>query len=125
MIRDELYERGLRMRRSMFGPPGADDQIASATEFTEKLQDIVTRYCYGDVWSRDGLGPRDRSLVTLAFLVALGRPHELEFHLEGARANGVTTEEIRELLIQATLYCGLPAAVDGFRVAGRVLQNDT
>ncbi|MEU9336664.1 carboxymuconolactone decarboxylase family protein [Streptomyces sp. NPDC048290] len=122
MIEDELHTRGLDLRRKMFGPEGAEDQVRSATEFTEKLQDIVTRHCYGDIWARDGLSLRDRSLITLAFLVALGRSHELEFHLDGARANGVTPEEIRELLIQATLYCGLPAAVDGFRVAGRTLS---
>ncbi|GAB3155254.1 hypothetical protein GCM10027258_60000 [Amycolatopsis stemonae] len=118
---DELYERGLRIRREMFGPAGAEEQTDSATEFTAKLQDIVTRHCYGDIWARAGLDRRERSLVTLAFLVALGRRHEIGIHVEGAVANGVTVEEIRELLLQAVPYCGLPAAVDGFAVAERIL----
>ncbi|MFI5609436.1 carboxymuconolactone decarboxylase family protein, partial [Amycolatopsis sp. NPDC051903] len=123
MIEDDFHERGLAIRRAMFGSAGAETQTESATWFTDKLQDIVTRHAYGDIWARAGLGRRDRSLVTLAMLVALGRDHELAMHLEGAVANGVTAVEIRELLLHATLYCGLPAAVDGFHVAERVLPS--
>ena len=122
MLKDDLYERGLAIRREMFGRKRAEDQIEAVGEFNEKLQEIVTRYCYGDIWARDGLDRRERSLITLAFLVALGRPDEIEFHLDGAIANGATVVEIRELLLQATLYCGLPAANDAFRVAQRVLN---
>ncbi|MFD2474777.1 carboxymuconolactone decarboxylase family protein [Amycolatopsis silviterrae] len=123
MIKDEFYERGLRLRHAMFGSAGAEAQTESATWFTDKLQELVTRHAYGDIWARAGLDRRDRSLVTLAMLVALGRLHELEFHLEGAIANGVTAEEIRELLLHATLYCGMPAAVDGFQVAERAIPG--
>ena len=121
MIKDSLHERGLAVRREMFGPDGADRQTDSVTAFTDKFQDIVTRHCYGDIWAREGFSRRDRSLVTVAMLVALGRPHELEFHLEGAIANGVTVTEIRELLLHSTLYCGMPAALDGFQIAEKVI----
>ncbi|MFJ6573680.1 carboxymuconolactone decarboxylase family protein [Streptomyces sp. NPDC091292] len=123
MIRDDFYERGLAVRREMFGTGGAEAQVAGATGFTDKFQDIVTRHCYGDIWSRAGLDRRERSLITLAMLVALGRAHEVEFHLRGALANGVTATEIRELLLQASIYCGLPAANDGFRIAERIVAD--
>lgn len=123
MIKDELYDRGLLLRDSMFGRETGTDQVENAPEFVEKLQEFVTRQCFGDIWNREGLGLRDRSLITLAMLVALGRSHEVELHLKGAVANGVTTEEVRELLIHSSLYCGIPSAVDGFRVAGRVFEK--
>jgi 4-carboxymuconolactone decarboxylase len=123
VIRDELFDTGLATRRRMFGPPGAEQQTDDPGPFTEKLQEIVTRWCFGDVWARPELGHRDRSLITLAMLVALGRPHEIRIHVRGAVANGVTVEEIRELLVHAVVYCGLPAAVDGFRQAEAVLDE--
>lgn len=123
MIKDELFDRGLLLRDAMFGRETGTDQVENASEFVEKLQEFVTRQCFGDIWSREELGLRDRSLVTLAMLLALGRTHEIELHLKGAIANGVTTEEVRELLIHSSLYCGIPAAVDGFRAAGRVFEK--
>lgn len=125
MIHDELYEKGLDLRRSMFGPAGAEEQVETTTDLNDKIQDIVTRYCFGDIWQREGLDLRTRSFVTLAMLVALGRPHEIRIHLRGAISNGITTEEIRELMIHSFLYCGLPAAVDGLRAFEEVLAETT
>jgi 3-hydroxyisobutyrate dehydrogenase len=123
MIKDELYDRGLAMRDQMYGPEMGTKALENVPDFVEKLQEVVTRHCFGDIWSRDDLGLRDRSLITVAMLVAMGRTHEIELQLKGAIANGVTPEEIRELLLHASLYCGLPAAVDGFRIAGQVLNK--
>lgn len=115
MIRDEQFELGLELRRTMFGPAGSDLQIDGATEITEKVQEFVTRQCFGDVWQRDGLTKRERSLVTVAMLIALGRSHETSIHMRGGQANGATLEELREVVIQSIMYAGLPAAMDGLR----------
>jgi 4-carboxymuconolactone decarboxylase len=123
VLRDELFERGLQIRREMFGPEGADRQVEAATDFTEKLQEMVTRNAFGDVWARDGLTRRERSMLTIAMLLAMGRSHEVRIHVRGAVANGVTREEIREILLHAAVYCGIPAAVDGFISASQVLDE--
>lgn len=123
MMHDELYEKGLDLRRSMFGRAGAEDQVETTTDFNEKIQDVVTRYCFGDIWQREGLDLRTRSFVTLAMLVALGRPHEIRIHLRGAISNGIATEEIRELMIHSFLYCGLPAAIDGLTAFEELLAE--
>ncbi|GGC85662.1 4-carboxymuconolactone decarboxylase [Tersicoccus solisilvae] len=122
MIKDEYYDAGLALRRAMFGPSGAEDQVEHTTDLNDKIQEVVTRYCFGDVWQRDGLDLRVRSLITLAMLVATGRSHEIRIHLRGAVANGVTAEEIRELMLHSFLYCGIPAAMDGFRAADEILS---
>lgn len=90
MIHDELYDSGLELRRRMFGPGGAEEQVDTTTELNDKIQDVVTRYCFGDIWQREGLSLKTRSLITLAMLVALGRPHEIRIHLRGAISNGVS-----------------------------------
>jgi 4-carboxymuconolactone decarboxylase len=123
MIKDSFYDRGIAVRRDMFGPAGAEQMTDNASAFTDELQDIVTRHCFGDIWSRDGLDRRDRSLVTLAMLVALGRSHEIGIHTRGALANGVTSDELRELLIHSSLYCGIPSAFDGFRVVEPIVDE--
>ncbi|MFM2475347.1 carboxymuconolactone decarboxylase family protein [Burkholderia cenocepacia] len=115
MIRDELYDAGLDLRRAMFGAAGAEAQTEATTDVDDKLQEIVTRWCFGDVWQRAGLSTRDRSLITVAMLVALGRAHEIRIHLRGAEANGLSDEELREVMLHAILYCGIPAGVDGIR----------
>lgn len=120
---DETFERGLALRRHMFGPEGPDKQIESATDFTRPLQEIVTNYCFGDVWQRPVLDHKTRSMLTLAMLVAMGRSQEVKVHTRGAIANGVTKEEIRELMVHAIVYCGIPLAVDGFRSATEVLKE--
>lgn len=123
MIRDELFEAGIALRRTMFGPQGSDNQVDNVTELDDKLQDFVTRQCFGDVWQRDVLDTKARSLVTIAMLVAMGRSHETGIHMRGGLANGLTVEQIREVLVQSIMYCGLPAAVDGFRTLGGIVAE--
>lgn len=125
MIHDELYDLGLDLRRDMFGPAGADEQVGSTDEWDDKLQDLVTRHVFGDIWQRPGLDRKTRSLVTLAMLVATNRPHEVGIHLRGALSNGVTSEELRELMLHASVYCGIPAAVDGLRAARAAVEERT
>ena len=123
MTTDESYEKGLRLRRETFGAAGTDELLQNVSEMNEKMQDIVTRYCFGDIWQRDGLDLRTRSMITLSMLVALGREHETRIHLKGAIANGVTAAEIRELMVHSFLYCGIPAAATGLRIAEEVLAD--
>lgn len=123
MIRDDLYDIGLQQRRDMFGPTGAEGQVEHTTDLNDKLQDFVTRYCFGDIWQRDGLGVADRSKITFAMLIALGKAHELRIHARGALANGVSPLELREVVVHSILYCGIPAAVEGLRALDEVLQE--
>ncbi|MBB4929577.1 4-carboxymuconolactone decarboxylase [Lipingzhangella halophila] len=123
MIEDELYDAGLRQRRAMFGKAGAEDQVEHTTDLNDKLQEIVTRNCFGDIWQRDGLEVRTRSLITVAMLLALGRSHELRIHINGALANGVSVVELREIMLHSYLYCGIPAAVEGIRTLDEILAQ--
>jgi 4-carboxymuconolactone decarboxylase len=123
MIRDELFDRGLDMRRQMFGPRGAEGIVDNVNEYNDALEDYVTRLCFGDVWQREALGHRDRSLATVSMLAALGRGPELEVHMRGAVANGVTIDELRELIMHTALYCGIPAAVGVYRALQRVVDG--
>lgn len=123
MIRDEQFNKGLDLRRAMFGPPGSDNQIDTVTEYNDKLQEFVTRQCFGDIWQREVLDLGQRSLVTIAMLIALGRSHEIGIHIRGGLANGLAPEEIREVVLQSILYCGLPAAMEGHRVLAEVLDE--
>ncbi len=118
---EEAFEAGLRMRRQMWGEEVTDAQIDGATEFTWPLQDAVTRWCFGETWTRDGLDPAMRSMLTLGLLVAYGRPNEIGVHVRGAIANGVTTDQIREVMLHSMIYCGVPRAVEGFQVARATL----
>ena len=120
----ERYERGLATRREVLGAEYVDRALGQATDFTAPLQELITEYCWGAVWNREGLDRRTRSLLNLAMLSALNRPHELAGHVRGAVNNGCTEVEIREALLQAAVYCGLPAALDAFRVADRVLHGE-
>ncbi|WP_229702841.1 carboxymuconolactone decarboxylase family protein [Microbacterium murale] len=105
------------------GDDHVNASVNDATPFTEDIQVLVTKYAWGDVWSRPGLSLRDRSIVTVSMLVALNRPQELRGHIRGALNNGVTVTELREMLLQAAIYCGAPAALDSFRVAVSVLDE--
>ena len=107
----------------MFGPAGAEQQIEAATDFTEDLQDLVTRYCFGEVWQRPLLDHKTRSFLTLAMLTVLGRQNQLKVHVRGAIANGASKDEIREVLLHAMIYAGVPAAVDSFLSATEVLKE--
>jgi 4-carboxymuconolactone decarboxylase len=117
------YDEGLRMRRQVLGDAYVQRSLDNATEFTQPMQELVTEYCWGAVWTRPGLVPRDRSLVNLGMLVALNRPDELKVHIRGALNNGVEPAEIQEALLQAGVYCGMPAALDAFRIAAAVLEE--
>lgn len=119
----EQFEAGLATRREVLGNDYVDRTIASADEFSRPLQELVTEFAWGTVWQRPGLPRRDRSLMTVVMLVALNRPHELRLHLRGALNNGLSREEIREALLHAAVYCGMPAAVDAFRAAREVFAE--
>jgi 4-carboxymuconolactone decarboxylase len=113
----EVFERGLEIRKSVLGAEFVEKSINSADDFNRPLQELVTEYCWGAVWGRDELPRKVRSMLNLAMISALNRPHELKMHVRGALRNGVSKEEIREVLLQVAIYCGVPAAVDGFRIA--------
>jgi len=113
----EVLERGLEIRKAVLGREFVERSYQSADDFNRPLQDLVTEYCWGAVWGREELPRKTRSLLNLAMLSALNRPHELKMHIKGALTNGVSREEIREVLLQVAIYCGVPAAVDAFRTA--------
>ena len=117
----ETYERGLQARREVLGDAHVEKSLAQATEFTRPIQELVTEYCWGEVWTRDGLERKTRSMINLAMLTALNRSHELAVHVRGALNNGVTETEIQEVLLQTAIYVGVPAALESFRVAERVI----
>ncbi len=119
----DLFEQGLKTRREVLGSEYVDRALASADDFSRPMQELVTQYCWGDVWNRPGLDRRTRSLLNLAMLGALNRPHELELHVRGALNNGVTKEEIAEVFLQLAVYCGVPAGVDAFRTARRAFEQ--
>ncbi len=119
----ESFDRGLAIRREVLGNDYVDAALRNVDDFTRDLQQIVTSFAWGDIWSRTGLERRDRSLINLAMLTALNRPHELRLHVRGALNNGVTKDEIREVLLQTAVYCGVPAAIDSFRVAREVFAE--
>ena len=119
----ELFEAGLKVRREVLGAEYVDAAISQADDFSRPLQELVTEYCWGAVWTRPGLSRKTRSLINLAMLTALNRPHEVELHLRGALHNGCTKEEIMEVLLQTAIYCGVPAAVDSFRLARKIFSE--
>jgi 4-carboxymuconolactone decarboxylase len=120
---DDLYQRGLAVRKDVVGADYVEKALADADEFSGPLQDLVTTYCWGAVWTREGLPRKTRSLLNLVMLTVLNRPHELKIHVRGALRNGCTKEEIREAFLQAGVYGGVPAAVDAFRVAKEVFAD--
>lgn len=119
----DAFVTGLAIRRDMFGVEGAERQIEAATDFTRPLQDMVTRYCFGETWGNDTLDRKTRSMLTLALLTALGKQNQLRVHVKGAIANGVSKEEIREVLMHSMIYAGVPAAVDSFATTTDVLKQ--
>jgi 4-carboxymuconolactone decarboxylase len=122
-MNQDAFEAGLKTRREVLGADYVDQSIQNADDFNMPLQQLVTEYCWNDIWNRPGLDRRTRSMINLAMLTALNRPHELKLHLQGAINNGVTKDEIREVLMQTAIYCGVPAAIDSFRVAREVLKG--
>jgi 4-carboxymuconolactone decarboxylase len=122
-MNDELFERGLEIRKSVLGAEFVEKSIAAADDFNKPLQRLVTEYCWGAVWGREELPKKIRSLLNIAMISSLNRNHELKMHVKGAIRNGCTKEEIREVLLQVGIYCGIPAAVDSFRVAKEALAE--
>jgi len=119
----ERYKKGLALRRAVLGEEYVDKAITGADDFTRPLQELVTEYCWGSVWARPGLSRKTRSLINVAMLTALNRPHEVKLHVRGAMNNGCSKEEIMEVLLQTAIYCGVPAATDSFRLAKEVFQE--
>ncbi|WP_150954871.1 4-carboxymuconolactone decarboxylase [Microbacterium testaceum] len=123
MATNDLYEAGLAKRKKVLGEQHVERSLAAATDFARPMQELVTEYCWGAVWTRDGLDDRTRSMINLAMLTALNRGHELAVHVRGAVANGVTEQEIQEVLMQTAIYCGVPAALESFRIAESTLNE--
>jgi 4-carboxymuconolactone decarboxylase len=119
----ELFDQGLAMRRQVLGTEYVDASIKNATDFNIDMQELVTQYCWGDVWNRPGLERKTRSFLNLAMIAALNRPHELKLHVRGAINNGLTKDEIKEVFLQVAIYCGVPAAIDSFRIAAEVFKE--
>ncbi|BBK38822.1 4-carboxymuconolactone decarboxylase [Allostella sp. ATCC 35155] len=119
----DRYDRGLAVRRAVLGAEYVDKAIQGADDFTRPLQEYVTESAWGAVWTRPGLERKTRSVLNLAMLTALNRPHEIRLHINGALNNGVTKDEIMEVFLQTAVYCGVPAAIDSFRIAREVFQE--
>lgn len=118
-----LFQKGLATRKAVLGAAHVERSLANATEFNRPIQALVTEYAWGAVWGRDDLPLKTRSIINIAMLTALNRPHELKVHVQGALRNGVTIEEIRGVLLQTAVYCGMPAALDAFRVASDAIET--
>ena len=120
---DSVYDRGMRVRREVLGDDHVDRALARTTDFTADFQDLITRYAWGEIWTRPGLDRRTRSCITLTALVALGHLEELKMHVRAALRNGLSVDEIKEVLLQSAIYCGVPAANSAFAVAQSVLAD--
>lgn len=119
----EAFEKGLKTRREVLGAEYVDQAIQNADDFNRPLQELVTEYCWNEIWNRPGLDRKTRSIVNLAMLTALNRPHELKLHVKGAIHNGLSKDEIAEIFLQSAIYCGVPAAIDSFRTAKDVFKE--
>jgi 4-carboxymuconolactone decarboxylase len=119
----EVFNLGLSIRKKVVGEQYVNKSMEAADDFNRDFQNLVTEYCWGAVWGREGLDHKTRSIINLAMISALNRPHELKLHVLGALRNGVTSEEIREVLMQVAIYAGVPAGVDGFRIAREAMEE--
>lgn len=123
MDNKELFEKGLAIRKAVVGAEYVEKSMASADDFNRPLQELVTEYCWGAVWGREDLPRKTRSMLNLAMISVLNRPHELKLHVAGALRNGVSKEEIREVFLQVAIYAGVPAAIDAFRIAREAINE--
>lgn len=121
--RSEKFENGLKTRREVLGNEYVERSLAAADEFGWPMQQLVTEYCWDEIWNRPGLDRRSRSLLNLGMITALNRAHELRAHVRGAINNGITAQELREVFLQVAVYCGFPAALDGWRLAREVMKE--
>ncbi len=122
-MESEKYKKGMEIRREVLGDEYVDKSVNSATEFTKPLQDLVTENCWGEIWTKNAIPKKTRSLVTIATLAALKASAELRIHVHGALRNGCTVEEIQEVLLQSAVYCGIPAGIEAFRTAKEVIES--
>ena len=122
-MNSDTYTKGMKVRREMLGDEYVDNAMQNADALTKPFQELAVEYCFGKIWAREGLPRRTRSLVNVGMLIALNRAHELEVHMRVALRNGCTKEEIREVLLQATVYCGMPAGGESFRIARKVFAE--
>jgi 4-carboxymuconolactone decarboxylase len=120
---EEVFDLGLSIRKKVVGEKYVNQSMSTADDFNRDFQKLVTEYCWGAVWGREGLDHRTRSLINLSMIATLNRPHELKLHTMGALRNGVTKEEISEVLMQVAIYAGVPAGVDGFRIAREAIEQ--
>ena len=120
----DRHQQGMQLRRAVLGDEHVDQAVESTTPFTEDFQDLITRYAWGEVWTRSGLDRRTRSAITMTALIARGHYEELALHVRAALRNGMTTDEIAEVLLHSAIYCGVPAANAAFRVAQGVLEEE-
>lgn len=121
--RSEKFERGLKTRRAVLGADYVDRSLEQADDFNWALQQLATEWCWDEIWNRPGLERRSRSILNLGMIAALNRPHELRLHIRGAINNGLTKDELKEIFLQIGVYCGLPAALDSFRIAKEVFKE--
>lgn len=121
---DQRYEAGMKVRRAVLGDAHVDRSLENRTELTDEFQNLITRYAWGEIWTREGLPRHTRSLLTIAMMVALNRNEELALHLRAAKNNGVTHDEIKEVLLQSAIYCGVPAANSAFHLADRIFKEE-
>ena len=119
----DVFEKGLAIRKAVLGAEFVENSLKTADDFNMPMQELTTEYCWGAVWGREGLPHKTRSMLNIAMLSALNRPHELKMHLKGALKNGVTKDEIREILLQVAIYCGIPASLDAFKTASGVFKE--
>ena len=119
----ELFEKGLAIRKSVLGAEYVEKSIAAADDFNRPMQELTTEYCWGWCWGREGLDKKTRSIINLAMISALNRPHEVKMHVKGAINNGLTKDEIKEVFLHVAIYCGVPAGVDSFRIAKEVFKE--
>jgi 4-carboxymuconolactone decarboxylase len=119
----DMFEKGLAVRKAVLGKEYVEKSLAGADEFTRPMQELVTKYCWGEVWGNGNLSRRDRSLLNIAMISILNRPHELKLHVKGALTNGVTRDEIREVILQVAIYAGVPAGIDAQRIAKEALAE--
>jgi 4-carboxymuconolactone decarboxylase len=124
MTDDERYEAGMKVRRAVLSDAHVDRSLANRTELTTEFQNFITRYAWGEIWTRDGLPRHTRSLITIAMMVALNRSEELALHLRAAKNNGVSRDEIKEVLMQTAIYCGVPAANSAFHLAQKIFDEE-
>lgn len=121
---NDNFQRGMEMRKKVLSPEHVEKSLAAADDFTRPMQELVTEFCWGAVWSRPGLSPRDRSLINIAMISALGRNKELALHTKGALRNGVTEEELQETLMQVAIYCGFPAGLDSMATVKAAIADN-